>query len=226
MISEQIPTTPPDQVEQFGMLYEKHVFKKLVHSLVQKYNLKTVCEFPYNRLMGEDNSEYFEDYGCKVTRFRQYEHAPNKTRYDLVWNFCEYEQISSSDYLIERMKELSNNYILIITQNIYNVMLYHYWYHIIKNRAWDHGITNKMNYLALKKDFNRYNIKFLEMGAFDVPWFVLDFYEGGAFFRGLAPKHMINTNKEIKDSFFETLPKPIRLFLAHHHYVLGQKVEQ
>jgi hypothetical protein len=222
MISEQIPTTPADQVVQFGMLYEKYIFEQLVCRLVRELNLKTVCEFPYNRLMGDNNSEYFEKYGCQVTRIRTHEHS--NTKYDLVWNFCEFEQIASSEYILSRMKKLSNNYLLVITQNLYNVMMYHCWYHLIKGRAWDHGRLDKINYLALKGEYARNNIKLLETGAFDVPWFVLDFYEGGKFFRGLAPKTLIDT-REIRESFFEKLPKPIKILLAHHHYALGQAGE-
>jgi hypothetical protein len=223
MISEQIPTTPEDQITQFGMLYEKYVFEQLVRKLVRYLNLKTVCEFPYNRLMGDNNSEYFEKYGCQVTRIRTEEQVSDNTKYDLVWNFCEFEQIASSEYILSRMKSLSSNYLLVITQNLFNVMLYHYWYHILKRRAWDHGKMDKMNYLALKKEYARNNIRLLETGAFDVPWFVLDFYEGGKFFRGLAPKTLIDTQQEIRESFFEKLPKPVKILLAHHHYALGQK---
>jgi hypothetical protein len=225
MISEKIPATPEDQITQFGMLYEKHIFDRLVSRLVRELGLQTVCEFPYNRLMGDNNSEYFEKYGCQVTRIRTGEQAGDSARYDLVWNFCEFEQLASSEYILTRMKSLSKNYLLVITQNLYNIMMLHFWYHILKKRAWDHGRLDKINYLAVKREYARNDIRLLEAGAFDIPWFVLDFYEGGKFFRGLAPKSMIDT-REIGESLFEKLPKPAKILLAHHHYALGQKSGQ
>lgn len=222
MMSEYIPKTPPDQLNQFGMLYEKYVFGKLIRNLVEQYKIKTVCEFPYNQLMGEDNNEYFKKNGCEVIRYRKYEDSREKDKFDLVWNFCEFERSSSPEYIISTMKKLSCNYLLVITQNRYNVMLFHYWYHLYKRRSWDHGSIGRMNYRACIKEMKKHNIKILKTGAFDVPWFVLDFYEGGKFFRGLAPKNMINA-QNIKESFFEKLPRPFKFLLAHHHYVLGQK---
>ncbi len=222
MISEIVPKTPEDQIVQFGMLYEKYVFSKIVKELVSKYKIKSVCEFPYNELMGKDNNQFFKKNGCEITRYRQFNET-NQNEYDLVWNFCEYENCSSSEYIVSKMKSLSKKYLLIITQNMYNVMMLHYWYHVYKMRQWDHGKITKMNYIACKKDFKKQNIRVLEIGAFDVPWFVLDFYEGGEFFRGLAPKNMINTEVEIKESYFEKLPGPLRILLAHHHYILGKK---
>ncbi|MHB8157057.1 MAG: hypothetical protein ACYDEQ_06650 [Desulfocucumaceae bacterium] len=224
MISQTIPRTPEDQLYQFGMLYEKYVFNKLVSHLVQKYNIKTVCEFPYNELMGQDNNEGFRHCGCEVTRYRNYADIEPGKKFDLIWNFCEFEQYSSDELIIPTMFDLSKNNVLIITQNMYNVMMLHYWYHVFKRRAWDHGDISKMNYRSYVKEFRKYGLEVLEIGAFDAPWFVLDFYEGGKFFRGLAPKTMINT-KEIEESFFEKLPKPFRILLSHHHYVLGQKRE-
>lgn len=222
MISKAIPRTPEDQLYQFGMLYEKYILGKLVKGMVEKYKIKTVCEFPYNQLMGEDNNECFKDCRCAVARYRSYGDIDPFKKYDLVWNFCEFEQYADEEPIVPAMKDLSNKYILIITQNRYNVMMLHYWYHVYKKRPWDHGRISKMNYKAYIKEFKNNNIDVLQIGAFDAPWFILDFYEGGKFFRGLAPKTMINT-KEIEESFFEKLPKPFRLLLSHHHYVLGQK---
>lgn len=222
MISQTIPRTPEDQLYQFGMLYEKYVFSKLINNLVHKHNIKTVCEFPYNELMGQDNNEGFTQYGCEVNRYRNYTDIEHGKKFDLVWNFCEFEQYPDNEPIIPTMLELSNKYVMIITQNMYNVMLLHYWYHIYKRRAWDHGDISKMNYRSYVKEFRKYGLEVLEIGAFDAPWFVLDFYEGGRFFRDLAPKSMIDIG-DIKDSFFEKLPKPFRILLSHHHYVIGQK---
>lgn len=221
MISEKIPVTPDDNLIQFGMLYEKYIFSKIVRNLVENYKIKSVCEFPYNQLMGKDNNEYFKENGCNVDRYRKYPEG-NTKKYDLVWNFCEFENCPSSEYLVSKMKDLSNNYLLVITQNRYNVMLFHYWYHVYKGTTWDHGILSKMNNAPVKNEFRRQNIDVLKVGSFDVPWFVLDFYEGGKFFRGMAPKNMIKT-QDIKESFFEKMPNTFKILLAHHHYVLGQK---
>ena len=66
--------------------------------------------------MGNNNSEYFEKYGCQVTRIRTHEEAAINVKYDLVWNFCEFEQKASSEYILSKMKSLSNNYLMVVTQ--------------------------------------------------------------------------------------------------------------
>ncbi|UCG45587.1 MAG: hypothetical protein JSV58_02040, partial [Candidatus Bathyarchaeota archaeon] len=133
-------TNPPVSIDmlrgqnsKFGMLYEKTVFSNLVRRLVAEHRIRNVCEYPTNDLMGDNNQE-FEKLGCQVKKLRQADRTSGK--FDLVWNFCEFERSQDPLTLVEEMKELSNAFMLIITQNKTNVMLFHRWYHFIKRRRW------------------------------------------------------------------------------------------
>jgi hypothetical protein len=107
-----------------------------------------------------------------------------------------------------------------VTQNRYNVLACHNIYHIIKRKKWDHGYIKNMSAKSVIKTLNKFeHIEIKEVGAFDVPWFIFDFYEGGGFFRKFVPGSLLNI-KDMKNSFFENFPLPIKLLMAHHHYVM------
>jgi len=201
----------------FGLVYEKLVFSEVASRLIKDLGLRTVCEYPANNLMG-NNSDVFS--GCEIVRLKG--GVKVGRRFDLVWNFCEFEQAEDPDRLIEQCVELSAKYVLIVTQNIRNPgVLIHRLYHVLKRKRWDHGILARMSYNAVKSKVNR-QLKILATGAFDAPWFILDVYESGKFLRKLI--FDVGTNdKNLRKSFFENSPMWIRSWLAHHHYVLLTK---
>jgi uncharacterized protein YbaA (DUF1428 family) len=202
---------------EFGIVYEKAVFSMLIHRLANKHKIRSVCEYPYNDYMG-NNSDVFEKVGCRVKRMKVQENDNEK--YDLVWNFCEFEKNEAPNALIQEMVSLSKKYLLIVTQNKFNVLMFHKQYHSIKGRKWDHGNIKFMSFEAVSKVLGEFgNLPIVEVGAFDVPWFVLDFYEGGGFFRRFVPKSLLRT-EEVRESKFENLPFPFKILLAHHHFVL------
>ena len=202
----------------FGLAYEKLVFSEVASRLIKDLDLKTICEYPTNGLMG-NNSDVFS--GCEVMRLKGY--TKEGMTFDLVWNFCEFEQAEDPGKLIEQCAELSGKYVLIVTQNIRNPgVLLHRLYHLLKRRRWDHGKLARMSYNAVKSHVNRSQLTIFGTGAFDAPWFILDVYESGKFLRKLIFNTGTN-DKNLRESFFEKSPMWIRSWLAHHHYVLLAK---
>lgn len=204
----------------FGMVYERTVFSMLVRRLLNNHQISSVCEYPYNNLM-ENNNDVFERLGCHVRRLRVLDNA--NERYDLVWNFCEFEQRENPSSLVQEMRHLSKRYVLIITQNRYNVLMFHRLYHFVKRKKWDHGFIKFMSFGAVLKVLNKFSdLRIVEVGAFDVPWFILDFYEGGGFFRKFVPRSLLSTEK-MEESPFENFPLFAKTLLAHHHFVMCEK---
>lgn len=205
--------------EKFGMLYDKFTFGNIINYLNEKYVYNSVCEYPVNNLLG-NNSENFEQLGYHVDRLKIDEIFNVEKKYDLVWNFCEFENNSNTQLFLKRMINISNKYCLIVTQNKYNVLMCHNIYHLIKRKKWDHGNIENMSVKSVVKVLQKFNnIKIKEIGAFDAPWFIFDFYEGGGFFRKFVPISLLNI-KNMKNSIFENMPMPIKLLIAHHHFVM------
>ncbi len=206
----------------FGTAYEKSVINKIFNDLVEKYKIKTVCEFPANDLM-ENNSSGFEVLGCNVT-YQSLNDVKTSDQYDLVWCFCEIEQQEDPSKLIEKIFDKSHRYVLIVTQNKRNLGVpLHYIYHILCGRKWDHGHLKHMTIASVEKEFAKKNVSIIQRGAFDVPWFILDVYEAGNLLLRLVPKSLLRgkiKQTEIKDSLFENLPFPIKKWLSHHVYIL------
>jgi len=202
----------------FGLVYEKLVFSEVASRLIKDLGLRTVCEYPANNLMG-NNSDVFR--GCEIVRLKG--GVKESMKFDLVWNFCEFEQADDPDKLIEQCVELSAKYLFIVTQNIRNPgVLIHRLYHLLKRRRWDHGKIARMSYNAVRSNLNGRRLEILATGAFDAPWFIFDVYESGKFLRKLI--FNVGTNDEnLRESFFEKSPMWIRSWLAHHHYVLLTK---
>ena len=210
---------------EYGLLYEKKMFAKVVKRIIKTYNIYTVCEYPYNNLMGK-NDDVFLDIGCKTERLKEIPLVQDK-KFDLVWNFCEIERAQSPTKIIDNMLNLTKNYILIVTQNKNNLgVQLHRIYHKFKRTMWDHGNINFMSYKAVL-NLIKGKAKPLEIGAFDIPWFILDFYEGGSLLRELVPKKLIPKDmSRIQQSFFERKLSKCKLgyALAHHHYVFAKKL--
>jgi len=209
----------------FGTAYEKQILGKIFADLVNKYKIKTVCEFPSNDLM-DNNSSEFETLGCSVTR-QSLTDVDSSEKYDLVWCFCEVEQQENPLALIETMIEKSKRYILIITQNKRNIGVpLHYIYHFFARKKWDHGHYKYMTTAIVEKEITGKNVSIVYRGAFDAPWFILDVYEAGTLLLRLIPKSLIGSKikqNKIKESFFEKLPYGKKKWLSHHVYVLIDK---
>ena len=114
--------------------------------VVKEYHIRTICEYPANNLMGK-NSDVFML--CEVTKLHGT--ANEESKFDLVWNFCEFQQAEDPRILIADTLQLSNGHVLIVTRNIPNPgFLIHRLYHVFKMMRWDHGKLSRMSYKALK----------------------------------------------------------------------------
>lgn len=203
----------------FGTAYEKSILDQMFETLKEKYPIHTVCEFPANDLMG-NNSEQFEALGCEVTR--QSLNNADFATFDLVWCFCEVEQRDNPSQLLARMIAKSKRYLFIVTQNRRNLgVMLHYLHHRLADRNWDHGHVKYMT-LSLIETVFAHKVTILQQGAFDIPWFIIDVYEDGKILQQFVPKSFIHT-LNIKPSVFETLLFPLKRWLSHHLYVLGEK---
>lgn len=190
----------------YGTDYERLILQGLAKKICQKYQILSSREFPKNELLG-----------------RQPIFPKQKRKPDLVWNFCEFENQKDSQLFLKKTAALSQKYLLVITQNYLNPGLpLHFLYHLISGRKWDHGELSKMSYRSvLRAVGDDKNLKLLEIGAFDIPWFILDVYETGKYFRDWSI--LKEKNKVIRESSFEKWPLWLRLFLGHHHYILLKK---
>jgi ubiquinone/menaquinone biosynthesis C-methylase UbiE len=193
----------------FGTEYEIFVLKQIVNKMINKYKIKSVLEYPKTLLLGE--GKIFD--------------LPEKKKPDLVWNFCAFDLTKDSHRFAEKMADLTDKYTLVITQNYFNPgVLIHWLFHMILGKKWDHGNLGKMSVWSARQAFLKSEIwEVREFGAFDVPWFILDVYETGKYFRNLP--FLKSKIKKIKESQFENWPLWLKFFLAHHHYLLMEKIK-
>jgi ubiquinone/menaquinone biosynthesis C-methylase UbiE len=191
----------------FGTEYEIFILKKIAKNIINKYKIKSVWEYPKTSLLGEGKI-----FGL-----------PEIKKPDLIWNFCEFEQTKDSSEFADKMADLTRKYALVITQNYLNPgVLLHWFLHLVSEKKWDHGILGKMSGWSAEQAFiksGKWKLK--EWGAFDVPWFILDVYETGKYFRNLP--FMKSKLGKIKESRLENWPKWFKLFLSHHHYLFLEK---
>jgi len=121
------------------------------------------------------------------------------------------------------MLPLTRRYLLIIVQNRWNPdMVLHKIQHSLAGREWNHGNIALMSNWPVVESLSHFG-RVLEIGYFDVPWFVLEIYESGAFLRELIPRSLSRSALELRRSRFEDLPSWCKKHLAHHSYVLFKK---
>lgn len=260
---------PKDYNEGFGTTYERVMLNKLLIQFQRKYGFKKVLEGPDDGMSGLKgiNSLYLSQ-RCKKTVFMYldkknieitknflkdkknrltFKYCSKETKFpiedksfDLVWNFCVFEHYYNSEELLKEMKRITKKYILIITQNIYNIGTpAHVIHHILKNKRWDHGNPKFMKLKSIKKILLKSKIKILCSGYVDVPpwpdtWdmpvrsllknFTLSFNKN--WFWNLYDCKDIKKTKKLIDkySIFEKSKafKIIKPLFAHHIYFLGE----
>ena len=208
----------PNTEYGFGVEYEKFLLQGIAEEMIHALRIRSICEYPANDLMG-NNSEVFEKLGCSVKKLKSFQFH---TKYDLVWNFCEFERSDDTRRLVNEMFAFSKKYVFIVTQNNRNIgVLIHRLYHWLVGRKWNHGYIKSMSLINVLKAAQTHG-KSIKKGFFDIPWFILDIYESGALLRKLVPKRLVNP-KNLRESRFETLPDFIKSWLAHHSYVLYER---
>ena len=192
----------------FGTDYEIYIFKKIAKRLIRQLKLTSVKNWPKNDLLG----------GQKIFGIAETSPKP-----DLIWNFCEFENVVDPRKMIEKMGQYSGKYLLVVTQNYLNPgVVLHWLFHRFSGKKWDHGDLSRMSARSVRRQVRKMpGLEVVETGAFDIPWFVLDVYETGRFFRRLP--FLRGKAGKVTESRFESWPRPLKLWLAHHHYVLLKK---
>lgn len=271
-LERNLPSMAPTFDEGIGIASERYFVAKLIEKIMRQHQVKTVLEAPVDGLMGIPgmNSVYFARAGVKVTvaspskallknaekfwrklnlqkivRFvwdPEFKFPFEKESFDLVWNYCLFEHFKDGSLLPE-MKRISKKWILIITQNRYNYGYpIHRWYHRRNNQAWDHGYSELMDILHLKKIFKKNGLRIKMAGCIDVPpWFdTFDMHTRGlgkklvgkekekewywsALQEGDLEKLSQNRLIKILDLFQKILVFPLNFLFAHHFYLLARK---
>lgn len=147
-IENIIPYSPVNTLDEgFGTAYERQVINKWFETLIQKYRIQTVLEFPCDGITGllGINSLIFTQKNCDATLCNMSKnllalskriwHALGQTSvdmiltsedrclpfpdntFDLVWNFCMMERYGDPHDLVREMKRVSKRLVLIMTQN-------------------------------------------------------------------------------------------------------------
>jgi len=206
----------------FGTEYEKFILRDIAQRIIRELKPTSICEYPANNLMG-DNSEVFEGFDLRIDRLSNLDRV-KKGAYDLVWNFCEIEQREDITELVQEMLLRTRRYLFVVLQNRRNPGVgLHRIYHSLSGRRWDHGRIGLMSPTPLVRLLSGYG-KIISVDYFDVPWFILDVYECGAYLRVIIPK-FLRSRQQLKKSRFEQMPYSLRRWLAHHAYVLFEKFE-
>lgn len=261
--------SPKDFDEGMGTVYERIMINKYFEKLIKKYDIKNVFEGPSDGITGVRgvNSFMFAKNGKDVTFFTPSKREEKQVietwskvgkglkvkiksgeplkfpfednSFDLVWNFCVAEHFKDPVALVKEMKRISRRYVLIMTQNVYNVGTYpHVAYHKIKKQEWNHGDLRWMSFAGINKMIKENNLKIIEKNVVDVPIWpdTWDVPVRGIFKKGMKnvggewnwtfDKAFEKENKMIKfSSIVEKMPigRFLKLPLAHHLYVLAEK---
>ena len=90
--------------------------------------------------------------------------------FDLVWNFCIFERFVHPEVLLAEMARVSNRYVLLMTQNCWNVGTpLHALYHLLVRQPWNHGKVSMMMAGAAKKACANVGLNVVECGPIDTP---------------------------------------------------------
>ena len=271
-IEKNLPDMAKDFDEGIGIASERYFVSKVIDYLM-KNKIRTVLEAPSDGLMGIPgmNSVFFAQAGAKVTLGSHSEKLLQNSKpfwnklgfsdkinfskltditlpfsekqFDLVWNYCMFEHFLDADKLLKEMIRVSNKYVFIITQNVYNYGYpIHIRYHKKRDQVWDHGYSKWMKMGNLKKLFKKNNLKIVKAGCVDVPpWFdTFDMHTRGkikgimseeqkakwywsSLQKGDLERLEINSYIKVLALFEKLLFFPFNYLFAHHFYIIGEK---
>ena len=199
-IERNVSVAPMDLDEGIGTVYERVVIDDYFRQMQAKYDIRTVLENPADGVTGVPgiNSLEFARNGARVwldnpsqrmldgaqtvweqqglqdlatfTRCEVDKTPHEDKEFDLVWNYCMFERFSDPAPLVAEMKRVSRNYVLVMTQNFYNLGTpFHKIYHAIRKLEWDHGNGSQMTMKAIRKAIQIQELQIVEEGTVDVP---------------------------------------------------------
>ena len=184
--------------EGYGTEYERYALDRFAVQMIDKYSISKVLEMPANGVMGIPGikSLIFAKLGCEVTvAHPSKDFLENAKRiwdgfgldakfvktywtnstfredsFDLVWNFCVFEHFDDPKSVIQEMLRVTNRYIFIEIQNVFNPGFpIHRFYHFIRREPWDHGSPGKMKLSSITNIINKLDAIVVETGATDMP---------------------------------------------------------
>ena len=184
--------------EGYGTEYERYALDRFAVQMIDKYSISTVLELPANGVMGIPGikSLIFAKLGCEVTvAHPSKDFLENAKRiwdgfgldakfvktywtnstfrgdsFDLVWNFCAFEHFDDPKRVIREMLRVTNRYIFIEIQNVFNPGFpIHHFYHFLRREPWDHGNPSKMKLSSITNIINKLDAIVVETGATDMP---------------------------------------------------------
>jgi len=269
----KVGPNPKKPDEGIGTVYERIVIDEYFKKIKNKYNLKTICETPADGVTGVPgiNSLVFAREGGEViltnpsklmldnakivwqrekliskVKFAKSEidKLPFKSRsFDLVWNYCMFERFKEPVALVAEMKRISKNYVMIMTQNCWNLgTVAHFIYHKLGKLEWDHGLARQMRIKAIKEALSKCNLEPIEQGTIDTPpW--LDTWDMplrgelknilGKFGKKWEWETKSTDKKEVKNTSSKlvnfciwvekNLPEWFAYSQTHHIYILAKK---
>lgn len=242
------------QDEGFGSVYERISLSRLLKKLKQRHNFVDVLEFPCKITKGYDNLILMNE-GCnadvadfdlkKIKSLWKFSKKPNfisidsSKRYDLVWNFA---MLQLNPLLLDKMIKKTKKYVLVLTPNILNYgTFFHFIYHLLSGTKCEHaeqGMTKLRMRQGLIKIFKEKNIKIVESGYIDLPFwpdtaFSIKEVKKNLFHIKLKPeKESVRKNEDevlnkinkmmgiIENN--KTMRGLFEHIFAHHAYVLGE----
>jgi hypothetical protein len=272
-IERNVCVAPRDLDEGIGTVYERVVIDDYFRQMQSRYGIRTVLENPADGVTGVPgiNSLEFARNGgtvwlanpsqrmldgarpvwekqklidqARFTRCEVDDTPYEDNSFDLVWNYCMFERFSDPSALVAEMKRVSGQYVLLMTQNVYNFGTpFHKVYHAINDhQEWDHGYGRQMTLGAIRKALRDQGMQLVEEGTVDIPpW--LDTWdmplrgelkqmlssigrkwEWKMETQGRAENGSLPWSVRLVRDIEANLPVWFRKFQAHHLYVLASK---
>ena len=199
-IERNLNMSSSDLDEGIGTVYERIVIDDYFREIQKKYNITSVLESPADGVTGVPglNSLEFARNGAKVfltnpslkmldnallvwkknnlESLVEFHKTPvdelpfEDDSFDLVWNYCMFERFEYPEVLIEELKRVSKKYVMIMTQNFWNLGTFVHWlFHKYHKLEWDHGHTKFMTFKGIKKIVRKTGLKIIEEGTIDTP---------------------------------------------------------
>lgn len=186
-----------NEVEVFGLTYDRFVLLQLHKALVRDLKLRHVVEMPSHgaKAAGSLYSLGFGLAGCYVTLVNPememmagwkalgmedrvepvigadvYQSPFGDDQYDLSWNFVTWTELEDPPRFLSEMMRISKKYVLLVTCNNFQPGYpWHRLIHKIYGFPWNHGQVKYNHITKAKNMFKAAGLEVIEYGAIDTP---------------------------------------------------------
>lgn len=186
-----------NEVEVFGVTYDRYVLFQLHWIFARQLNLKTIVDMPSHgaKAAGSLYSIGFANAGCHVTlvnpememmsgwdyigfqnnvstfeNINVYNTGLPDNAYDLAFNFVTWTELDNPVAYLKEMKRIASKYVLLVTCN--NFQPGYPWHRLIHKMfgfPWTHGQVELNHITTVKKLFRSIGLNTMEYGAIDSP---------------------------------------------------------